>query len=119
MLVPCYALGDALWKTHELDTMDGSELQSANPCAWQGGESLVREGLVLVPENQGVGKVNGKQLAARAHIHGAPGPASVAGAVALIEARHNKARHTTLQRAHILPSTTQDAEAHRRTPKHF
>ena len=39
----------ALWKTHELDTMDGSELQSANPCAWQGGESLVREGLVLVP----------------------------------------------------------------------
>eukprot|EP00959_Pyramimonas_sp_CCMP1952_P270882 5663009-Pyramimonas_sp.AAC.1 len=66
----------ALWKTHELDTMNGSDLQSAHTCAWQGGESLVREGLVLVPENQAVGKINGKRLAARAPLHGAPGIAS-------------------------------------------
>ena len=53
---------------------------------------MVREAVVLVPENAAAGKINGKQLAARAPLHGAPGSASAAGVVARIEARHSDPR---------------------------
>ena len=51
-----------------------------------------REALVLVPGNAAAGKVNGKQLAARAPLHGAARPASAEGIVVRIEARHSDPR---------------------------
>ena len=81
-----------LWKTHEVDVLHESVPGSASPCSWKGGEALHREALVLVPENAAAGKVNGKQLAARAPLHGAARPASAEGIVVRIEARHNDPR---------------------------
>ena len=81
-----------LWKTHEVDVLDESGPDSSSPCAWEGGESLLRDALVLVPENAASGKVNGKQLAARAPLHGEARPASAAGVVVRIEARHSDPR---------------------------
>ena len=78
-----------LWKTHEVDVLHESVPGSASPCSWKGGEALHREALVLVPENAAAGKVNGKQLAARAPLHGAARPASAEGIVVRIEARHS------------------------------
>ena len=37
-----------------------------------GGGDLTREAVVVVPENAAAGKVNGKQLAATALLHGQP-----------------------------------------------
>ena len=81
-----------LWKTHEIDVIDESVPGSASPCSWEGGESLLRDAVVLVPENAVSGKVNGKQLAAKAPLHGEARPASAAGVVVRIEARHNDPR---------------------------
>ena len=81
-----------LWKTHEVDVLHESVPGSASPCSWKGGEALHREALVLVPENAAAGKVNGKQLAARAPLHGKAGPASAEGIVVRIEARHSDPR---------------------------
>ena len=39
-----------LWKTHELDTLQGSAPGSASPCPWQGGDTLISDAVVLVPE---------------------------------------------------------------------
>ena len=75
-----------LWKTHELDALLGAGPGSASPCPWEGGDSLASEAVVLVPENAAAGKINGKQLAGRAPLYGAPGSASAAGVVARIEA---------------------------------
>ena len=76
-----------LWKTHELDSLDPEV-----DCPWEGGENLRREALVMVPENAPAGKINGMQLAARAPMHGAPGPASAANVVVRCESRHNHER---------------------------
>ncbi len=76
-----------LWKTHELDTLDPD-----HACPWRGGETLAREAVVLVPENAAAGKINGKQLASRAPLHGEPGSASAGRVVVRCEARHNEAR---------------------------
>ena len=65
---------------------------SASPCPWEGGDALVKEALVLVPENAAAGKINGKHLAARAPLHGAEPPASATGVVVRIEARHSDPR---------------------------
>ena len=80
-----------LWKTHEVDVLHESVPGSASPCSWKGGEALHREALVLVPENAAAGKVNGKQLAARAPLHVAERLASAEGIVR-IEARHSDPR---------------------------
>ena len=53
---------------------------------------MISEAVILVPENAAAGKINGKQLAGRAPLHGAPGPASAAGVVVRIEAGHNDPR---------------------------
>ena len=81
-----------LWKTHELDTLLGSGPGSASPCPWQGGETLISEAVILVPENAAAGKINGEQLAGRALVHGSPGSASATGVVVRVEAGHNDAR---------------------------
>ena len=81
-----------LWKTHELDKLWGAGQCSASPCPWQGGGALVSEAVVLVPENAAAGKINGRQLAARALLHGAPGSASASGVVVRIEAGHSDPR---------------------------
>ena len=81
-----------LWKTHELDVLQESGPGSASHCSWEGSENLLREAVVLVPENAAAGKVNGKQLAARAPLHGTAGSSSAAGVVVRIEARHNNPR---------------------------
>ena len=81
-----------LWNTHEISAVQESGPGSTSSRPWPGGESLVREAAVLVPENAAAGKINGKQLAARAPLHGAPGSASAAGVVARIEARHSDPR---------------------------
>ena len=57
-----------------------------------GKNSFLREAVVLVPENAAAGRVNGKQLAARAPLHAEPGPASSAGVVVRCEARHSQGR---------------------------
>ena len=76
-----------LWKTHEVEILDPEYL-----CSWQGGEGLSREAIVLVPENAAAGKINGKQLASRAPLHGEPGPASSERVVVRCEARHDGPR---------------------------
>ena len=53
---------------------------------------MAREAIVLVPENAAAGKINGKQLASRAPLHGEPGSASAARVVVRCEARHDDAR---------------------------
>ena len=53
---------------------------------------MISEAVILVPENAAAGKTNGKQLAGRAPLHGAPGPASATGVVVRVEAGHNDAR---------------------------
>ena len=67
-----------LWKTHELDSVDPDAA-----CQWLVNDGFLREAVVLVPENAAAGKVNGKQLAARALLHAEPGPASSAGVIDL------------------------------------
>ncbi len=81
-----------LWKTHEVDALCETAPGSASACSWEGGEALLQEALVLVPENAAAGKINGKRLAARAPLHGAEPPASATGVVVRIEARHNDPR---------------------------
>jgi len=70
-----------------VDTLDPD-----HACPWEGGETLAREAIVLVPENAAAGKINGKQLASRAPLHGEPGSASAARVVVRCEARHDDAR---------------------------
>ena len=53
---------------------------------------MAREALVLVPENAAAGKINGKEVAARAPFHGAPGSASASGVVVRIEAGRSDPR---------------------------
>ena len=72
-----------LWKTHEVDDVSPDVF-----CPWPGGEYLLREAVLLVPENARAGKINGNQLAARAPLHGEPGPASSGHVVVRCEARH-------------------------------
>ena len=60
-----------LWKTHELDDLDPN-----SQCSWPEGESLLDEGLVLVPENGPAGKINGARLARRARLGQIGEPAS-------------------------------------------
>ena len=76
-----------LWNTHELDSVDPD-----TACPWLVNDGLLRKAVVLVPENAAAGKVNGKQLAARAPLHAEPGPASSAGVVVRCEARHSQGR---------------------------
>ena len=64
-------------------------------CPWPGGEHLLREAVLLVPENALAGKINGNQLAARAPLHGEPGPASPSAVVVRCEARHSHGRGET------------------------
>ena len=54
-----------------------------------------REAVLLVRENAVAGKINGKQLAARAPLHDEPGPASSGHAVVRCEARHSHGRGET------------------------
>ena len=53
---------------------------------------MTREAVVVVPENAAAGKVNGKQLAATAPLHGQPRALSAEGVVVRAEARHNDPR---------------------------
>ena len=80
----------ALWKTHEVD-----DVSPEAQCPWPGGEHLLREAVLLVPENASAGKINGSQLAARAPLHGEPGSASSDHVVVRCEARHNHGRGET------------------------
>ena len=80
----------ALWKTHEVD-----DVSPEAQCPWVGGEHLLREAVLLVPENAPAGKINGNQLAARAPLHGEPGPASSDHVVVRCEARHSHGRGET------------------------
>ena len=97
----------ALWKTHELDTLDAA----SNPSPWTGAEGLLDSALVLVTDNAQAGRVNGRRLSTGVPLltelrASAPGSASAAQArvpsFASVEqvivrccARHNheKARH--------------------------
>ena len=74
----------ALWKTHEVD-----DVRPEAACPWPGGEHLLPEAVLLVPENAPARKINGNQLAARAPLHGEPGPASSGHVVVRCEARHS------------------------------
>ena len=53
---------------------------------------MTREAVVVVPENAAAGKVNGKQLAATAPLHGQPRALNAEGVVVRAEARHNDPR---------------------------
>ena len=76
-----------LWKTRELDSV-----YTDAACPRLVNDGFLGEDLVLVPEYAVAGKVNGKQLAARAPLHAEPGPASSAGVVVRCEARHSQGR---------------------------
>jgi len=80
----------ALWKTHEVD-----DVSPEAACPWPGGEHLLREAVLLVPKNAPAGKINGNQLAARAPLHGEPGPASSGHVAVRCEARHSHGRGET------------------------
>ena len=60
-----------LWQTHEVGVLHESVPGSASPSSWAGGEVLLREALVLAPEDAVVGAVGGAQLAASPPLHGA------------------------------------------------
>ena len=79
-----------LWTTHEIDDVS---LDAA--CPWPGGQHLLSEVVVLAPENALAGKINGKQLAARASPHGEPSSASSGHAVVRCEARRSQGRGET------------------------
>ena len=74
-------------ETHEVDDVSPDVV-----CPRTGGENLLREAVLLVPENAPAGKINGNQLAARAPLHGEPGPASSGHVVVRCEARHSHGR---------------------------
>ena len=78
---------DELWLTHEVPSLDPKE-----GVPWFHGERLLREGLVLVPENAPAGRVNGRRLAEGAPLALEPGSASSQQVAVRCEARHNKAR---------------------------
>ena len=48
----------ALWKTHELDTLDAV----TNPSPWPGADGLLDTALVLVTDNAQAGRLNGQRL---------------------------------------------------------
>ncbi len=60
-------------------------------CPWPGGENLLREAVLLVPDAP-AGKINRNQLAARAPLHGEPGSPSSGHVVVRCEARHSHGR---------------------------
>ena len=71
----------ALWKTHELDTLDAA----SNPSPWTGAEGLLDSALVLVTDNAQAGRVNGRRLSTGVPLltelrASAPGSASAAQA---------------------------------------
>ena len=49
-----------------LQTHEAPSLEPTEDVPWLHGERLLREGLVLVPENAPAGRVNGRRLAERA-----------------------------------------------------
>jgi hypothetical protein len=83
----------ALWKTHELPSLD--EHDSA---PWEGAEDLLSTALVLVTDNAQAGRVNGKRLAEGVPLlsEQRPGLAGNGHVVVRCAARHNSLRGCNL-----------------------
>ena len=82
-----------IWKTHEINDVS---LDAA--CHWPGGEQWLSLSVALAPESALAGKINGKQLVARAPLHGEPGSASSGHAAVRCEARRSQGRGAPLCR---------------------